>query len=188
MERAVDFVACDLPSANAFMLHVYAAVAQEERRMISERTRVGLAAAKARGVVLGCPRFPEINAARRAAAIERAQAIAPMLAEYADLSARATAAELNARRDRDAERCAVVEQDGRASARTAWALSLKSGKWEYFRRLSPRSRPIAPTIARQDDLTTNQEGTPTMAMRGRKSPRPQWRTVPYNRDHRALRP
>ena len=98
MERAVDFVACDLPSANAFMLRVYAAVAQEERRMISERTCVGLAAAKARGVVLGCPRFPEINAARRAAAIERAQAIAPVLAEFSGLSARAAAAELNARK------------------------------------------------------------------------------------------
>jgi DNA invertase Pin-like site-specific DNA recombinase len=36
MERKVDFVACDMPSANAFMINVYAAVAQEERRMISD--------------------------------------------------------------------------------------------------------------------------------------------------------
>ncbi len=43
MERKVDFVACDMPSANAFMINVYAAVAQEERRMISERTKAGLA-------------------------------------------------------------------------------------------------------------------------------------------------
>ena len=48
MERKVDFVACDMPSANAFMINVYAAVAQEERRMISDRTKAGLAAAKAR--------------------------------------------------------------------------------------------------------------------------------------------
>jgi hypothetical protein len=53
MERKVDFVACDMPSANAFMINVYAAVAQEERRMISDRTKAGLAAAKARGVKLG---------------------------------------------------------------------------------------------------------------------------------------
>jgi hypothetical protein len=33
MERKVDFVACDMPSANAFMINIYAAVAQEERRM-----------------------------------------------------------------------------------------------------------------------------------------------------------
>ena len=42
MERKVDFVACDMPSANAFMINVYAAVAQEERRMISDRTKAGL--------------------------------------------------------------------------------------------------------------------------------------------------
>src|ERR1700730_17232121 len=58
MERKVDFVACDMPSANAFMINVYAAVAQEERRMISDRTKAGLAAAKARGVKLGGPRSP----------------------------------------------------------------------------------------------------------------------------------
>jgi hypothetical protein len=52
MERKVDFVACDMPSATPFMLHVYAAVAEEERRMIAKRTKDGLAAAKARGVVL----------------------------------------------------------------------------------------------------------------------------------------
>ena len=53
MERKIDFLACDMPSANAFMINVYAAVAQEERRMISDRTKAGLAAAKARGVKLG---------------------------------------------------------------------------------------------------------------------------------------
>jgi DNA invertase Pin-like site-specific DNA recombinase len=46
----------DMPSANAFMINVYAAVAQEERRMISDRTKAGLAAVKARGVKLGGPR------------------------------------------------------------------------------------------------------------------------------------
>src|ERR1700731_928754 len=56
MERKVDFVACDMPSANAFMINVYAAVVQEERRMISDRTKAGLSAAKARGVKLGGPR------------------------------------------------------------------------------------------------------------------------------------
>jgi DNA invertase Pin-like site-specific DNA recombinase len=98
MERKVDFVACDMPSANAFMINVYAAVAQEERRMISDRTKAGLAAAKARGVKLGGPRLPAINEARQASAAARAQTIAPILAELASMSARAAAAELNARR------------------------------------------------------------------------------------------
>ena len=38
MESGVRFVACDMPNANDFMLHIYAAVAQEERRLISQRT------------------------------------------------------------------------------------------------------------------------------------------------------
>jgi DNA invertase Pin-like site-specific DNA recombinase len=97
MERKVDFVACDMPSANAFMINIYAAVAQEERRMISDRTKAGLAAARARGVKLGGPKLPEINETQRAAAAARAQAIAPILAELASMSARAVASELNAR-------------------------------------------------------------------------------------------
>jgi hypothetical protein len=51
MERKIDFVACDMPSANVFMINIYAAVAQEERRMISDRTK------GARGVKLGGPRI-----------------------------------------------------------------------------------------------------------------------------------
>ena len=98
MERKVDFVACDMPSANAFMINVYAAVAQEERRMISERTKAGLAAAKARGVKLGGPRLAEINETRQAAAVGRAEALAAILAELSGMSARAAAAQLNARK------------------------------------------------------------------------------------------
>jgi DNA invertase Pin-like site-specific DNA recombinase len=97
MERKIDFVACDMPSANAFMINIYAAVAQEERRMISERTKAGLAAARSRGVVLGGPRLAEINETQRADAAARAQAIAPVLAELAGMSANAAAIELNAR-------------------------------------------------------------------------------------------
>ena len=97
MERKVDFVACDMPSANAFMIPIYASVAQEERRMISERTKAGLQAARARGVKLGGPKLPEINSARHSDAAARTQAIAPVLAELAGLSSRAAAAELNAR-------------------------------------------------------------------------------------------
>ena len=53
MEQGVPFVACDMPSATPFMLHIYAAVAEEEARAISRRTKAALAAAKARGVMLG---------------------------------------------------------------------------------------------------------------------------------------
>lgn len=53
LESGVKFTAIDMPNADRFMLHVYAAMAEEEARRISERTTAALAAAKARGVRLG---------------------------------------------------------------------------------------------------------------------------------------
>jgi DNA invertase Pin-like site-specific DNA recombinase len=53
MEAGVEFRACDMPEASKFILHVMAAVAEQEARAISERTRVALQAAKAKGVRLG---------------------------------------------------------------------------------------------------------------------------------------
>jgi DNA invertase Pin-like site-specific DNA recombinase len=53
MESGVDFVAADMPQADRFMLHIFAAMAEEEGRRISERTKAALAAAKARGIKLG---------------------------------------------------------------------------------------------------------------------------------------
>ena len=53
MESRVPFVAADMPTATPFEIHIRAAMAEEERRKISERTRVALAAAKRRGTVLG---------------------------------------------------------------------------------------------------------------------------------------
>ena len=42
LEQRVPFVACDLPEANEFVLHVMAAVAHHEARAISERTKLAL--------------------------------------------------------------------------------------------------------------------------------------------------
>lgn len=51
----VDFVCCDCPNADRFTVGILALLAQRERELISERTRLGLAAAKAKGVKLGNP-------------------------------------------------------------------------------------------------------------------------------------
>jgi DNA invertase Pin-like site-specific DNA recombinase len=53
MEAGVEFVACDALHATPFTLHILAAVAEHERKMISARTKAALAAAKARGKKLG---------------------------------------------------------------------------------------------------------------------------------------
>lgn len=53
--RGVPFVVAELPDASPFMLHVYAAVAEEERTKIAARTRDALAVLKSRGVRLGNP-------------------------------------------------------------------------------------------------------------------------------------
>ena len=53
MESGVEFVAVDNPHASKLMLHMLAAFAEHEREQISLRTKAALAAAKARGRVLG---------------------------------------------------------------------------------------------------------------------------------------
>jgi DNA invertase Pin-like site-specific DNA recombinase len=67
MEAGVDFVACDQPFANRLTVHILSAVAEDEARRISERTKAALAAAKARGVKLGSPRAKQTIAKARAA-------------------------------------------------------------------------------------------------------------------------
>lgn len=55
----LDFVCCDMPNADRFTIGILALVAQRERELISQRTKSGLAVAKARGVTLGNPNARE---------------------------------------------------------------------------------------------------------------------------------
>jgi hypothetical protein len=90
------FIVAELGAdADRFMLHLYAALAEKEWRLISQRTKDALAAKKAQAVKLGGLNAKGI--ANRDEAKARAEALRPTLSELSGLSARAIAAELNAR-------------------------------------------------------------------------------------------
>jgi DNA invertase Pin-like site-specific DNA recombinase len=116
MEEKVEFVCCDMPSATPFMLHIYAAVAEEERRMISNRTKAALAVAKARGVVLG---NAEQAAANRAGAVSRAQAISDTLRDLSAVGPCCCCGAQRARRAHATGRPWSAKTVGRVRARIA---------------------------------------------------------------------
>jgi DNA invertase Pin-like site-specific DNA recombinase len=55
MDSGVRFICCDMPEANEFTIHIFAALAQQERKLISKRTREALQAKKSQGTQLGKP-------------------------------------------------------------------------------------------------------------------------------------
>jgi DNA invertase Pin-like site-specific DNA recombinase len=96
MKHRVPFIVTELGvDTDPFMLHIYAALAEKERRMISERTKVALKAAKARGVALGGLR--DKGRELQAEAYERAEGLRAVFEELSGLSARKVADELNRR-------------------------------------------------------------------------------------------
>src|ERR1700722_11977609 len=97
MAHKTPFLVAELGAdADPFMLHLYAALAEKERLLISQRTKAALAAAKAQGVKLGGLNAGGIQ--KRDEARQRAEQLRPIFAELAGMSARAIAAALNERK------------------------------------------------------------------------------------------
>lgn len=73
MAQKVPFMVADLGAdADPFMLHLFAALAEKERSMISARTRIALAAARERGTRLGNPRLAEARSSAKLSRIKAA--------------------------------------------------------------------------------------------------------------------
>lgn len=95
MSKRVSFIVTELgKDVDPFMLHIYAAVAEKERRMIAERTRLALAEAKHRGKRLGNQRQADVN---KAAAATRDAQLEPILETLWELPYREIAQELTDR-------------------------------------------------------------------------------------------
>ncbi|MBR0742272.1 recombinase family protein [Bradyrhizobium liaoningense] len=95
MAKRVPFIVTELgKDVDPFMLHIYAAVAEKERSVIAERTRLALAEAKHRGKKLGNQRQADIN---KAAAAARDAQLEPILKDMWELPLREIAQELTER-------------------------------------------------------------------------------------------
>jgi len=86
MAHRVPFMVAELGAdVDPFILHLFAALAQKERAMIGTRTKEALAAAKARGVVLGNPKLAKARksavASIKALADQHAANVLPVIRE-----------------------------------------------------------------------------------------------------------
>jgi DNA invertase Pin-like site-specific DNA recombinase len=105
MAHKVPFLVAELgPEVDPFVLHLFAALAEKERALISTRTRQALAAAKERGVTLGSPKLHEARksavATIKAEADKHAANVLPIIREAQKAGAttlREIAEALNAR-------------------------------------------------------------------------------------------
>jgi hypothetical protein len=111
MAQRVPFIVAELGrDADPFMLHLYAALAEKERRLISARTKAALAAKKAGGSRLGNPRNLDFagssgRAAQARAADEFALGLAPVIQAVRTAGALSLASMATALNDRGVRSC-----------------------------------------------------------------------------------
>lgn len=73
MVHKVPFIVTELgPDVDPFMLHIYAALGEKERKLIASRTKAALAVRKAQGVVLGSPNLAKARRASKAVVVANA--------------------------------------------------------------------------------------------------------------------
>ena len=93
MKHRVPFIVTELGAdTDPFLLHIYAALAEKERRLISERTKAAMKRAKAKGVRIGGLRAKGIEREAQ----ERAEGLRSVFEGLSGLSARKAAEKLNA--------------------------------------------------------------------------------------------
>jgi DNA invertase Pin-like site-specific DNA recombinase len=73
-DAGVNFVCADMPDANTFTIGIFALLAQQERELISQRTKAALGALKAKGVELGKPSNFSTEGRLKGAMIRKIQA------------------------------------------------------------------------------------------------------------------
>lgn len=95
MDSGADFVAADMPLANRFTIHILAAVAEYELKLMSERSKAAATIRKARGAKIGGVLRPDFrtylvggnaasHAARRQRALARAKDLSPLICDLRD--------------------------------------------------------------------------------------------------------
>ena len=107
LESKIPFVACDAPFATPLTIHILSAVAENEAKLISDRTSKSLQVAKQRGTKLGNPQNLTLEARRKGALVRketassnpnnvRATAVIKLLIAQAKITYRQIADKLNA--------------------------------------------------------------------------------------------
>ena len=78
-DKDVTLRVANLPNADNFTIHLFAAISQQEREFISTRTKAAMAAAKARGQRFGNPKLAELNRTRVRQANKFNSTVAPIV-------------------------------------------------------------------------------------------------------------
>lgn len=78
-DKDITLRVANLPNADNFTIHLFAAISQQEREFISTRTKAAMAAAKARGQRFGNPKLAELNRTRVRQANRFNSTVAPIV-------------------------------------------------------------------------------------------------------------